>query len=200
MNVAIGDIIIDKIKTLPFIDKYAGVVKTIRFKNAEGKEQRFPAACHATLAECESGKYKDLCPDSDKKSVLYLVDRGVRFIKREGSLIHWQGGLDLVCWLNLPKLGYDGCSYSAIAIAGIITKLPGTPFNVPNTFQRVQIIPSGENSKENDPFSKYTYDETVKQYLMYPFDYFVLQLETQFITDARCLTVATLDAAIACHT
>lgn len=200
MIIEIGDIIIDKIKTLPFIDKYAGVVRPIKYKStAKGAvEKVYPASCRTTFAECESGKYFDLVPDSKKKSVLYLESKAARLISRKGPISAWTTNYDLICWLNLSELGFDGCSYSATAIMGILDKLPDIPFNVPNKYQQVKITVAGENSKQEDPFSKYKYDETVKQYLMYPFDFFVLTITVDFNVNKHCVTTAPIGTKIEC--
>jgi len=36
-------------------------------------------------------------------------------------------------------------------------------------------------------FSKYSYDEAVTQYLMYPFDYFALDITTDFLINKSCI-------------
>jgi hypothetical protein len=200
MIIEIGDIIIDKIKTLPFIDKYAGVVKPIKYKaTTKGAvEKTFPAACRTTFAECESGRYLDLVPDSSKKSVVYLESGPARLISRSGPISKWQASYDLIAWLNMPKLGFEGCSYSSIAIMGILDKLPDVPFNIPNKYQQVKITVTGERSKGEDPFLKYKYDETVKQYLMYPYDHFGLNLTVDFNVDKRCVTTAPVGTEIEC--
>lgn len=201
MVIDIGDIITGKINSLPFIDKIAGVVQVLSYKSTDKDKKilikKFPASCRLTLEECEAGAYKDLCPDSLKKSVLYLEDNGIRFVKREAGKTYWRASMNLACWLNMPLLGYAGCSYSAIAIEGIISKLPVTPFNSGN-FQRIQINMVGQQPKNQNPFSKYTYDETIQQFLMYPYDYFVLLLDVDFITDRLCLTAPPLGTPIDC--
>lgn len=199
----IGNIIIDKIKTLPFIDKYAGVVKILSYKS-ESKDKKFtqkkfPASCQTTFEQCkDESRYMDLCPDSKKKSVLYLEDNGVRFIKREGSKITWKASYNLVCWLNMPKLGFNDCSYSTTAIASIMKQFPVTPFN-DGIFTFIKINPIGQQPSSQNPFSKYSYDESVSQMLMYPFDYFVLLIDVDFITDQRCLEITPLNPDSSCE-
>lgn len=201
MVIDIGDIIIGKLNSLPFIDKIAGVVKPIVYNSVgEGKKitkKTFPASCRTTWEQCESGRYKDLIPDSSKKSVLYLEDNGVRFVSRDGAKTKWKASYNLVCWLNMPKLGFEGCSYSSTAIASIISKLPVTPFN-DGIFHYIQINPVGQQQKALNPFQKYSYDETVNQFLMYPFDYFVLLIEVDFTTDKRCLEVTPISSSTDC--
>lgn len=201
MTIEIGDIIVDRIKTLPFIDKYAGVVKVVTYKakNTSGgfEKKTFPASCRTTLEECESGRYKDLVPDSTKNSVLYLEDKGARIIRQVGSRVYWKSSYDLIGWLNMPKLGFTGCSYSGIAISGIISRFPVKPFNS-GIFSTVAIRVTGVPGRTTNPFSKYSYDESITQFLMYPYDFFVLNIDVDYFVDQRCLTPETLNPPIIC--
>lgn len=200
MNVDIGEIIIQRLSVLPWLDKYAGVVKTIAYKDKDGgKTKKFPAAVQTEIIEgCDSSRYQELCPDSSKKSVLFLEDGGSRFIKKVGPICEWESSFELVCWLNLPLLGHAGSSYSATAIHGIINNLPAQPINVPNKYQRIFITPTQQRDKNYNPFSKYSFDETVNQHLLYPFDYFVLGLDVTFNVDTRCITNPALNSPITC--
>jgi hypothetical protein len=195
----IGKIIIGKIDCLPFLHKFAGVVRTVTIKDA-GVTQRkvFPVSCECSLEDCNKGRYMDLCPDTSKKSVLYLEDTGLRLVNKEGHRAQWKATLNLVCWLNLPKLGQTSCSYSAVAIGAILKQLPLVPFNANDTYSRVFINVVGEQPKTLNPFAKYSYDETVNQFLFFPYDYFVLALEVDFSTDLRCLTIPEIPAEIDC--
>lgn len=200
MIINLGNILLQEIQSLPFIDKSAGIVRVINYKNKEGSKQSFPVDCKINLDDCNKNKrYLDLCPDSKKKSVLYLEDGGVRFVSREGHKLKWTARIDLICWLNLPLLGVsDNCSYSDTAIMSIMAKLPYRPFNRMNFYQYVNIRVAGENSKNINPFSKYSYDETINQYLMYPYDFFSLPIEIDFTTDDRCLKIEELNPEINC--
>jgi len=200
----IGNIIIDKIKDVPFADKYAGVVKTIVYNdkalNGSTIKKSFPADCRMSLSACQSGsQYLDLCPDTSKKSVMYFEDAGTRLIKREGNYLYWSASLDLVAWINMPKIGFNGCSYAGIAIMSIIKQLPVRPFNQ-GDYHMIEIDFIGEKPKNQNPFSKYSYDEAIDQFLMYPFDYFVLALQVNFRMDLRCLDIQSISPEIVCLT
>lgn len=199
MVVDIGDILISKLLTLPFIDKYAGVVKTIQYKTTkDSKIKSVPASVRATITDCERGQYFDLCPDSTKKSVLFLEDRGTRLVRRQGGRNYFRASFDLICWLNMPQLGYEGASYSAIAVTGIITKFPVKPFNS-GIYNGISITVQGEESKTRNPFAKYNYDETVGQYLMHPFDYFVLPIDVDFMVTQACISALAVGDPAPCQ-
>lgn len=197
MITAIGNILIEQLGELPFLDKVAGVVKTITYKD-DGILKKLPASCASSEEDCRKGNYRDLCPDNGKKSVLYLEDKGLRLIKKEAGVFYWRASYGLVCWLNMPALGFSDCSYSAIAIMGILSKLPSSPIPSTGIYSRVNFIPNGEDPKNQNPFQKYTYEETINQFLLYPYDYFVLSIDVEFCVNKACLTPSVLQPPIPC--
>lgn len=206
MIAQVGDILIDKLVGLPFLDKYAGVVKPIVYNEKSGAGNKtalirktFPAACRTTWADCQGGRYMDLVPDSSKKSVLYLEDLGLRAVAEQGAYLTFVATYDLVCWLNMPLLGYGDCSYSGIAIASILKKLPARPFNTAK-YQLVDIRFTSQKPKSVNPFAKYSYDEAVNQFLMYPYDYFVLGMEVGFRINLNCINIEALEPELECVT
>lgn len=201
MIVDIGNIIIDKIKDLAFIDKYAGVVKVITMKDPSAgaaSKKTFPVVCNIDLTECNKGKrYLDLCPDNTKKSVMYLEDTGLRFVQKQGNRTYWKASYNLVCWLNLKLLGQTTCSYSAVALGAILNKFPVQPFPSGN-YNLVNIQLIGQQPKTVNPFSKYSYDETVNQFLMFPYDYFLAAIDVDFMIDVRCFELPALPPEVNC--
>lgn len=188
MTEAIGNILIDKLRDLPFVDRYAGVVQIMTRTGEGGKQKKFPISAQATMEECSTGRYIDLIPDSKFKSVMYLEDRGIRFVKNQGAVSMWKASFDLVCWLNLKLLGYSGTSYCAAAVAGIISSLPVNPFNS-DIFQLITITLQGQQPRSINPFSKYSYDEAINQYLLYPYNYFALNFDVDFGIHKDCLEI-----------
>lgn len=199
----LGNLIIDRIEDLPFMDKYAGIVRVLNYKDysKDGStfvRKTFPVDCKTSFDECTKNKrYTDLCPDSSKKSVIYLEDNGVRPNRVEGPWVYWTASIDLVAWLNLPKLGTNECSYSGIAMDGIFSRLLVPMFNYEN-YNMTTINFAGLKANTVNPFEKYSYDETVNQFLMYPYDHFVLQLEVNFRRNKNCFKVEDLNPPIDC--
>lgn len=203
MTSEIADILINRLVDLPFVDKYAGIVKPVVMVQNKVRKT-FPAATRLLISECaevdgNSSVYTDLCPDSRYKSLLYLEDRGTRFVRSEGARYFWETSFDLVCWLNMPRLGFEGLKYSAIAINGIISKFPRTPFNS-GIFSRINIKPVGQAPIGQSPFSQYSYDEAVTQLLMYPYDYFVLSLSVEFCVNKGCISETAISDPASCLT
>lgn len=189
MNQKIADIIKDKIKCLDFVDKIAGLVSTtylsIPDENGNKVQKAFPISCTTTVEDCKQGLYNDLCPDSKYKSVIYFEDGGVRFTGRKGDFVCYTSNLKLVCWINvglyMAECCPDGvpCSASADIIGKIICVLPAEPENI-DPYVRVMPVITSQDVRSNAIFSKYSYNEKQVQYLMYPYDFFALNIETTF--------------------
>ena len=199
MNQAIANIIKTQIEDLDFIDKIAGLVATqyvnITDENGNKVQKRYPVACCVTADDCKQGAYNDLAPDSKYKSVLYFEDRGVSFEKYESNWKYYQSNLRLVGWLNIKKILGENCdsslcTYAAHAIADIIRHLPTHPQNIaPFDFVYSEVMSQAVRS--NSIFSPYTYNELQVQYLMAPYDYFALDIQTSFAICIEGRTVYT---------
>lgn len=191
MTVEVGNIIVGYLQGLTFIDKLAGVVKTITKSDVDGNNnpirKTFPVACGLEFQDCiNKGKYQDLVPDSKLKSIVYLEDSGIRLIRKEGYKNVYTASYRLVSWINQKALGYvDDCSITSKIIDVIISRFPDIP-QTSGYYQELLIDVVGQDPKSLNPFSKYSYDEDRTQYLMRPFDYFSLQLEVTFKRDRRC--------------
>lgn len=189
MNYAIANILNTYLTTLSFFDRVASVVRPISLiTGAADKPVKkvYPVDCGVTQKQCVSGRYSDLIPDTAKKSVHYWEDGGVRSIQSNERDLRFESSLRLVGWLNLKKLGKTNCSVSAQAIMQIINTLPLGRFNS-GEFKNIQLISISEAAKNSAIFSKYTYDETVTQYLMFPFDYYALDITLRFTISKACI-------------
>ena len=193
MNQAIADIIKGHIEDLDFVDKIAGLTSAATFvikgKENEEAEKTVPIACCVTADDCKEGAYNDLMPDSRYKTVIYFEDEGVSFERAEGKWKYYTSDLRLVCWINVARVLADccktgqACTLAAHLIAEIIRVLPDFPENH-SPFDHVYSEVTGQVARTNSIFSAYTYDEKHSQYLMYPYDYFALSINTKF---AICL-------------
>ena len=189
MNKDIADILKGHVGTVGFADLVGGMVKTVTFMQGEEGAaiiKRMPVDCGVTHAQCESGKYTALMPDKKLKSVMYFEDNGVTLIGYDVKDFTFQSNLTLVVWLNQKKLGKTDCSVSALAIATILNTLPTSYFNS-GIYTRIQITVESEQEKSPNIFSRYTYDEEKLQFLMYPYDYFALNISVKFTIPKACI-------------
>jgi len=192
MNQAIANIIRGHIEDLDFVDKIAGLVAAVTFDVKSGDEivqKTFPIACCVDTDECIAGAYEDLMPSSKYNTLIYFEDGGISFDRYESKWGYYTSTLRLVCWINVAKILGDECniettcSHSAHLIAEIIRALPLFAENHP-PFDQVYSEVMSQEVRSNSIFSAYSYDEKHTQYLMYPYDYFALNIETKF---AVCL-------------
>lgn len=194
MNTQIANYFRDTLLTpLNWTDLNAGLIKEfIQVKTVErdGKQipirKIFPVSCELTNDQCISNsKYLDLVPNTSRRSIAYFEDQGCRFIDKAGSTFNFSGNMRLVCWVNGKKFDYNLCSISAFLIGSILSKVPSNPDNS-GDFTKIKITSIKEVAKDSRIFAKYNYDESVRQYLMNPFDYFALDLEYTFSADPYC--------------
>lgn len=210
MIVEAGNIIVGFLEPLvvggsgsnPFIDKLTGVVKPITKidldKDNKPIRKTFPVSCNVNAEDCLSnGRYKDLTPDSKIGCMVYLEDVSSKFAGRDGRKYNWINQYRLVSWINQKKLGVDSCNVTSNIITTIIELLPEFPFNS-GVFQRGEIDVIAQDPKSFNPFSKYSYDEDRTQYLMYPYDYFSLQIEFRYQLDKSCFTPFQKQTEIPC--
>jgi len=194
MNQAIASIIKGRIEDMDWVDKIAGLTAVTYFeiKDREGNlvQKAVPVACCVTADDCKEGAYNDLMPDSRYKTVAYFEDRGVTFQRSESNWKYYTSNLRFVCWINIEKLTDSGvckgeapCTYVAHIIADIIRHLPEFPIHS-SPFSHVYSEVTNQEIRSNSIFAAYTYDEKHAQYLLAPYDYFALDITTNF---AICL-------------
>lgn len=194
MNRKIANILKERIEGLSFVDRIAGLVQPVRVdvKSGDGRSEKvFPISCDLEYSECIKGKYEDLAPNSRYKSVVYFEDNGVRFVRRERHLLYYESSLRLVGWLNLAKL-YDKeckpdvCDLSACAITEVIQAIDSSPYH-DDPFMHLYSIITSQEIRDANIFGRYTYNEKVTQYLMSPYDFFALNIQTAFAIPVGCV-------------
>lgn len=198
MNERVANIIKTNIEHLSFVEKIAGLVRTMKMEVLGADNQKtikfFPVACDVTADECIKGKYQDLIPDSKYKSIIYFEDGGTRLQYKKNNWVGFTSNLSLICWLNLKKIGCN-CTYSTAAILSILADLPEMPVD-DTILKQVRIIATSERPKSNAIFSRYTYDEKINQYLLNPYDYFALDLTIEYMVNLGCVEQLIAEACI----
>lgn len=190
MTSDIANILKGYIDNVGFADKVAGLVKsvTVMDENDAGVKTRrtFPVSCDTSYNDCEKGKYLDLIPNKKYKSIMYFEDGGSRLIGEDPRDFTFTSTLRLVGWMNLQKMGKTNCSISGLAVAHVLKALP-TNFNNQGMYSRMRIKAVSQEVKSNAIFSRYTYKEETLQYLMYPYDYFALNIEVNYSINKNCI-------------
>jgi hypothetical protein len=185
MNNKIANIIVGYIKELSWIDKIAGLTQIAKVTQG-GVEKRFPISCDLTFDDaCTTGCYDELMPNSQYSSVVFFEDGSFNFIRQEGGKLLYESRLRLVAWLNYKKLP-GGCGSSGDYVISIIKALPAFPQNVGDMI-RLSITVTSQAQRSSGVFSKYTFDEKTSQFLMLPFDFFAIDLRTEFYLIPECV-------------
>ncbi len=196
MNKELAHVLRDKLAALPFVDVLAGMAQTV-IQNQPNQDdtapqvnqKRFPVSYDVIgTTNCE-GKEIMLNPDSAKKSIIYFEDFGISVTGRIHGQVSYLSSLRLICWLNRANLvGDHYTEISGRCIATIVDlMLSKNPENI-NMFTRLAVDIARIQPQDAALFSKYTYDETIRQYLRPPFEFFGIDLSCKFVAPANCLT------------
>lgn len=192
MNDIIAEYYSQKVEALEWTDVVGGLVKTVSKRVLIGdnkyKTQYFPVACDTTWEDCEgnSESLRMLVPDSSKRCVIYFEDKGTSQRMVDGK-VTMVSNLRLVCWMNLNRFNNAGCSLSFYAISSLQNALfTSKPENFSSIVQSIRCTSWAVAPKSADIFSKYTYNE-FKQFLLKPFDYFAIDIVTEFSVNPSCV-------------
>lgn len=209
MNKAIANMIRDTLTDIPFIELFGGLVYTqvkaeTFFKNEydeTGKEveYKFPVTCdYVGKVDCDHKGLKDFIPDSNLKGMLYFEDNGI-IPTSQGKVIGYTSRLRLIVWLNSKYVDGSPCiGISTPIMNGILERLIGkNPFNY-GDFQRVVYRIDTIPPANIDLFRKYTYKESQLQFLMPPFEYFAIDILTDFRVNPECLNYLLTKTPSAC--
>jgi hypothetical protein len=192
----LANILKGKLLILPFADLVAGLVQTLTTQepsadNATTITTRRPVAYDVTIVGGDpcAGKEVALMPDSRRKSIIYFEDYGISTTGTLRGLTGYNSSLRLIAWLDRSKLVGD--SYTEIAgrcQSAIVSILAHkNPENI-GMFTRLQIDVAKIPPQDPALFGKYTYNETDRQYLRPPFEFFGIDFTCRFYVPEKCLT------------
>lgn len=182
MNNKISNLLKTYLEPLSWSDRLSGIVQTVSIKTGSNEnpvDKTYPVSCNITAEQGIKGDYLNLAPDSKKKSILYFEDKSVSFVERLGNRLKFQSSLRLVCWLNLGLIG-DNPGVSGDYVISVIKALPTTPIQTAD-FVSIYISAISQVERDVSIFSKYSYNEQSTQYLLFPYDFFALDLTIDFV-------------------
>lgn len=189
MNNKIANIVVDYIKDLPWIEKLAGMTQVARiYQTSDGAkiEKRYPISCQLDYEDaCKEGCYDELVPNSKYRSVVYFEDGSFSYRERRGKRLYYESNIRLVAWLNYKLLEGAGCGSTGEYILDIIQALPEIPVDIDN-MRGMTITVISQARRDSGIFSKYTYNEFATQYMLIPYDYFALDIRTEFFVIPEC--------------
>ena len=203
INIAV-DFLSEKIKPLPFVERYGGLVRraerlidTSDNDTPNMTRQSFPVSCNISDKECwDNERYNDLAPNSNYSSVFYieqllpLSNSGFNKQKYAKFTVNtWQSQLKLVGWLNMPRLGYSDCSISPAVIQHVLKAIDTNKFGslpTSNDGVRVSIRPQQILTHDQRIFQGYTYQDRT-DLLFEPYDAFAIIIDIQLHIQSGCL-------------
>ena len=201
MNEHVAEYLKGKIVPETWITKLAALVRPVDkiqwIDSGDGQPERFIRKRYPIAAsigtDCEdSSVLKELLPNDAHAAVGFFEDNGCQFIKVEGNKTYFVSTLRFVCWINLQKIDTNAVSISGIAVARIIKRLPLSLIDNSGILQKVQIKSVTEVPKGPEIFyPKYSMDSAQVPFLVYPFDYFALTIQTSFCIDMNCIPAIT---------
>lgn len=190
MNAAIAELIRAKIEPLSFAGKVAGLVRPItRMMGPAGqmKPKTFPVGCDVEdpLA-CDEKTFRDLVPSGQYMSIIYFEDRGAMPKRTRPQMGRWYTSkLRLVCWMDTKKIG-EVCTIGSSVQEEVQAAIEVAGYNS-DQYIGIRHRVSGIAPKSPAIFSQYTYDEVNRQFLHWPFDYFGLDIDTDFRLNMNCV-------------
>lgn len=176
MNSRIASLLKDRIAEFSYVDKVAGLVRTIEYERA-GEVIKIPVATDVEDAlACDDSSLRDMVPDSSYQAIVYFEDRGFVPIRSRTRGLSYQSRLRLVCWVNTEKFNSDPDAAAKIEQQFHLA-LTSNTYNF-GPFAGVRHTVEGSAQRGHSIFSAYTYPDSARQYLMPPFDAFAIDVLT----------------------
>lgn len=191
MNTQIASLILSRIRTadFPWAEKTAGLVRAIstKAKKGGGKTDILPIAADVLgSADCEPSAIDHLLPDQRYRSILFIEcsEFPTRKDERIGSP-SWAGKYRIIVWMDCSRVG-GGAGCGDVAYENLVTALDVPMFDADPFRAVVFRVVGGGPARGREIFGKYTMNEERSQYLHYPFDYFALDLQVDFVLPKGC--------------
>jgi hypothetical protein len=189
---------------LPFVQDMAGLVQTVEYRetNSDGNPvtKRMPVSYDTNIVPgCIISPEIAMVPDSNKKGLLYFEDLGCSYVDRvSGGALKYQSRLVLVCWMNRARITGDHYDeITAPALMQVIKKLRPGKLGNEGIFSRFSVTVGRILPQDKAIFSRYTYDESITQYLRPPFEFFGMEVLTSFAVHPDC--AAPIAEGTACY-
>ena len=191
--------------------RIAGIVRPSK-KEKDGKQFIFPAAFDVEGRACwEQGRYFELLPNDLYRAVIYFEQlTDVRFETYKDSkdkVMIYQVNLRLVGWVNHKKIGSSDLTIIDRISLGVIKALTATKGEISRTSGRlpvtdasftnavVEVVPVSQVRQDPSIFGRYTLKE---DNLLYPWDYFAINLACTLYVGRECFTEVVAGAEILC--
>lgn len=187
----IANILVDILEVLPVVDRITGIVQPIIIKNTD-LTSKYPDIKSTQKNILVPGaisivpSYEIYLPDSRFKSILFFeVSNEVKLLVHNTRYNQYECDLDLCVWFNYKKLNMIKTKADFMNI--IMKAIPDT---LPNNglYTRIYIELTDFINDSKQVYDKYNLDETIDQYLMWPYDGFKIRFKINFTLANICIT------------
>lgn len=185
MNALLALLLKDRISAFTYVDRLAGMVRSVSREQAGGEAITIPVAIGVEdpLA-CGDSSVLDLVPDERYACMVYFEDKGLRAVKTRTRGTSFESRMRLVCWVNTAKLNGDAYAGDRI-LQQFIASFPSGLYN-DGPFIGIRHTVEAVPERGKALFSAYTYPDAARQYLLYPFDAFAIELLTTLRVKPGC--------------
>jgi len=179
---------------LSFADLVCGlsqnVKKTITDENGKAIQKNFPVYYDAKEND---GSYIDLTLDDSYKSMLYFKEIATLVKEDRQSYIIVNSTVRLICWWNYKAVNKD--TTNSLMSAYILSKLPASLPDM-DFLNGIQIKVLNMPKNDSAIFSEYSYNEAETQFLLYPYDFFSVELGINYRFSKPCVPDIELNPSI----
>lgn len=220
MLTVIADVLKSKLANLEWLERFGGLVsQAVKPDLVQGSDGVmvskgnliYPVSCGVNSANCwENGIFRHFEPDSHKSAIAFFMDNGgVSLRSVDGpkmGTLKFEFDLKLLFWLNVTRLGEDvtnnECQPSGRIAPYVIARLfgPHTATGLfgggieETAFQGIEVTRVRELTKTPSMFEPFTFaKEWARNLFNYPYDYFGLQIQGEFVVNRFCLDDMGLD-------
>lgn len=181
----IATILKDRIAAFTYVDKIGGLTRVAR-QQREGREIVIPVAGDVDEAyACDPATIRDMVPDERYGCMVYFEDRGTTRETSRTRGTFYSASIRLVCWVNTAKFGSDPNAADRILEQFTSDLNVGQPYNT-DTLIGLKHQVDGIPQRGASIFSQYTYPEAARQYLLWPFDAFALDITATYRIKPGC--------------
>lgn len=176
MNALLALLLKDRISQFAYVDRLAGMVRAVSREQAGGTITIPVAIAVDDPLACDDSSVRDMVPDERYSCMVYFEDRGLRAIQTRTRGSNYESRLRLVCWVNTAKL--NGDPYAGDRILRLFLSVFPTGVYNDGPFIGLRHVVEAVPERGRSLFSAYTYPDAARQYLLYPFDAFAIDVMT----------------------
>lgn len=184
MNAAIAELLKVRLQDFSYVEKLAGMVRSITYERAGGKVTIPVASSVEDVLQCGDSTLQEMIPDERYKAIVYFEDMGAVPVKSRTRGTSWTSKIRCVCWLNTARLG-GNVNVGDAVLQQFVHALQSSLYNS-GPFIGVRHRIAGVATKGPSLFSAYTYPDSKRQYLLQPFDAFGIDIETELRIKPGC--------------